>query len=387
MKSVLALALPVCLTAVLIALSQRAAESAPAPTHAPTPAPASAPASQSVENMPEGCIREWFSVESPTMKRWIKAVVLLPPGYQENPLRRYPVLYTLHGAGAPYQTYTEMSTLRKALRDRPMVVASFDGDRASGFVDSPTNPASQFETFFFKEFVPYVDSHYRLNGQRAVTGFSMGGGGAFHYMIVKPDFFVSVSAQSMGFGRPGEGFGPGRGPGAASRPAGPQVGQGLTGGTMTRPADGVAGPSRPDAPASRPDAPASRPAGGPTGRVNVVARIEEYVKDKVKLPPMMIHCGTEDGGMIARSRTFSQFLAEQNKLIADEAANDPSLASETDPDKKAKALGALVAARRLNFVYLESPSGHNWPFWLSAGELVIDFHWRSFRDAPKPAGQ
>ena len=122
------------------------------------------------------------------------------------------------------------------------------------------------------------------------------------------------------------------------------------------------------------------------GRADVAARIEEYVKNKVKLPPMMMHCGTEDG-LLARCRVFSQFVTEQNKLIAEEAAKDPSVASETDPAKKAKALGDLVAARRLNFLYMESPGAHNWPFWRDAGEGVIDFHWRTFRDAAKAGGK
>jgi hypothetical protein len=47
-----------------------------------------------------------------------------------------------------------MSPLRKALRQRPMIVASFDGDQLGWYIDSPLKPDSKFTTFFFGEFIP-----------------------------------------------------------------------------------------------------------------------------------------------------------------------------------------------------------------------------------------
>ena len=58
----------------------------------------------------------------------------------DKPDKKYPVLYALHGMGASYAVYSDMSPLRKALRERPMIVASFDCDRAGWYIDSPKKP-------------------------------------------------------------------------------------------------------------------------------------------------------------------------------------------------------------------------------------------------------
>ena len=65
------------------------------------------------EATPEGCTVEKFTIPSKAMKRDIKVAVLLPPQYGEKNDARFPVLYTLHGASAPYATFAEMGPLRK----------------------------------------------------------------------------------------------------------------------------------------------------------------------------------------------------------------------------------------------------------------------------------
>jgi S-formylglutathione hydrolase FrmB len=357
MKLIVLCVLIVCAVTASLAFAQRAAETpksattapaapAPAVTPAPTaaaPAAASAPATQAVTVMPEGCVVERFDVPSPSMKRQIHALVVLPPEYKDKPDKRYPVLYALHGMGASYAVYSDMSTLRRALRERPMIVASFDGDNAGWYIDSTQKPGSQFTTFFFDEFIPYVDAHYRANAQRGVTGFSMGGYGAFHYMLCKPGMFASVSALSGAFSPLGDKAGK----------ASPML-RGLLGDPEQNKAE--------------------------YAKCAIYGRIEEDVKKHVKLPPLLFHTGTEDG-LVAENREMSKFLAEQNKLIAEQASKDAAAMSDNaSPDKLA---ADLVAARKINFLCMESPGAHSWPFWRDAAEGVIDFHWRSFRDAPK----
>src|SRR5262249_13662049 len=88
----------------------------------------------------------------------------------------------------------------------------FDADYGSNFVDAPrpilwsrdhkdtSLKKSLFTTFFFDELVPYLDKNYRVNPQqRMLTGFSMGAYGAYHYMLTKPDMFVSVGFMSGWF--------------------------------------------------------------------------------------------------------------------------------------------------------------------------------------------
>ena len=56
-----------------------------------------------------------------------------------------------------------------------------------------------YETFFFDEFIPFIEKTYRILGDkshRAIAGYSMGGGGATAYALEHPDMFSSVYAMS-----------------------------------------------------------------------------------------------------------------------------------------------------------------------------------------------
>ncbi len=158
---------------------------------------------------PEGCTIENIHVFSPSMSREIRGIVVLPPEYKDHPEKTYPILYTLHGYDSPIDRYlTKTPALLQALKDKPMIVTCMDVDGESWYLDSPypqvigrgdktTKVTSLFTTFFFDEFIPCLDHNYRINPkQRMLTGTSMGGFGAFHYMLTKPWLFVSVSALS-----------------------------------------------------------------------------------------------------------------------------------------------------------------------------------------------
>lgn len=139
---------------------------------------------------------------SATMDKEVPYAISLPTEYNGSPQRIYPVLYGLHGQGAPYDTWTSMPPLWRAIDgEYPAIVATFEGEN-SFFLDFREDRNNQYTTFFFEEFVPYVESTWRAGrsaGMRAVTGFSMGGYGAWHYMLERPEFFASVSALSGGF--------------------------------------------------------------------------------------------------------------------------------------------------------------------------------------------
>ena len=146
-----------------------------------------------------GCARDTFRLHSPSMQRDIEVAVLLPPAYARKTDPRFPVLYALHGRGAPYLTWTEMAPLRHALSERPMIVVVFNGDTAGCYLDASRRPRSLFRTFFFDELTPFIESAYRTDPRRrGVTGFSMGGSGAAMYAVERPGFFAGVSCLSSG---------------------------------------------------------------------------------------------------------------------------------------------------------------------------------------------
>jgi len=273
----------------------------------------------------EGCTIDSFSIFSKSMEREIRVVVILPPEYKTNPGKKYPILYTLHGGGAPYDTYSKMSPLRNALKTKPMIVTCFDGDRGSWFVDSPylqkpknysnepkkkDTPAlpqvkSLFTTFFFDEFIPCVDKNYRVNEkQRMLTGFSMGSFGAFHYMLTKPEMFASVSSLSGCFS--------------------------IDDGTEADWKNPILGTLK-----SHPES---------YEAVNPFPRIKKCVEGKVKLPPVFLHCGTED------------------ELMADNIKMNDFLINNS-----------YVSSLK------KSPGKHDWKFWVGSSAEIIDFHWKSLK--------
>jgi len=144
---------------------------------------------------------------SDTMNKNINYRVVLPNTYSgrgTDPDKVFPVLYCLHGAGSSEEPWSVMSPLNSAIDgDYPAILVTFFAEN-SWYIDTPGNSSSQYTTFFFDELVPFIESTYRAGGKpglRAVTGFSMGGYGAWHYMLEKPDFFSSVSGLSGAFNR------------------------------------------------------------------------------------------------------------------------------------------------------------------------------------------
>jgi len=274
----------------------------------------------------EGCTLEKFSIFSKSMDREIKVIVILPPEYKANPGKKYPILYTLHGASAPYGTFSEMGPLRKALKSKPMIITCLDGDKGSWYLDSanlqkdysneekkkgaPKLPPvkSLFTTFFFDEFIPCLDKYYRVNpAQRMITGFSMGGFGAFHYMLLKPKMFASISSLSGAFfslSEENEG---------ARRWMTPLLGSFSQNREKYEATD-------------------------------LFKRITKCAEAKEKLPPIFLHCGTEDG-LLAANKKMNSYLEKSG----------------------------------YNCKYLESPGKHDWKFWVGAIEGVLDFHWKTLQ--------
>lgn len=268
----------------------------------------------------EGARIDRFTIYSPSMDRDIKAVVVLPPAYMDNEDQTFPILYTLHGHAAPYDTWANMSKLRKQLTDMPFIYTCFDGDIGSYYIDAPepintsrdkedeTKQVSKFNTFFFEEFMPAIDSWYRTNGKRGVTGFSMGGAGALSYGLAHPEKFTAISGLSSAYLE-------------FSDPESKSVER------MYRVLGPISEyPERYDA-------------------VNHYKLIEMHLANGVKLPPIYQHIGTED------------FLLDQNHEFRD-----------------------FAEKQGLDLTYVESEGGHNWSFWHPASVEVAKFHWEHFQD-------
>jgi enterochelin esterase-like enzyme len=138
-----------------------------------------------------------------------RAYVYTPPGYDEQPTRRYPVLYLQHGAGESERAWTEqgkanviLDNLIAAGRAEPMLIVM-----ENGYATPPSQPAAAprpgqqdpFADLVVNDLVPFIDGKFRTlasRDQRAIAGLSMGGGQAMRIGLTHLDKFASVGSFS-----------------------------------------------------------------------------------------------------------------------------------------------------------------------------------------------
>ncbi|HUJ30858.1 MAG TPA: alpha/beta hydrolase family protein [Candidatus Acidoferrum sp.] len=129
--------------------------------------------------------------------------VILPPTYDSAKDERYPVLYFLHGLGGDSQTLIDSGGLdviedlwhQKNLGEFLIVTP----DAGRSFYVNSRDGRVRYEDFFIREFIPYVEGHYRIRAERrerGISGVSMGGYGALRFAFSYPALFGSVSAHS-----------------------------------------------------------------------------------------------------------------------------------------------------------------------------------------------
>jgi S-formylglutathione hydrolase FrmB len=129
--------------------------------------------------------------------------VILPSNYDSNKASVYPTLYFLHGLGGNEQLLLNsgglnmIQDLRDSKRIGEFLIVAPDAGRS--FYINSRNGKVRYEDFFIREFLPYIESHYRVRAERksrGITGVSMGGYGALRFALKYPELFAAVSAHS-----------------------------------------------------------------------------------------------------------------------------------------------------------------------------------------------
>ena len=129
----------------------------------------------------------------------VSYLVFLPPGYDEDSTRRYPVIYWLHGLGGNQRggAFTFLPYVARAIRQGdmpPAVVVLVNGLERSFYCDWVA-PGPPVESVIIKDLIPHIDQMYRTvvrREGRVIQGYSMGGFGAGHLGFKYPDLFGTV---------------------------------------------------------------------------------------------------------------------------------------------------------------------------------------------------
>jgi S-formylglutathione hydrolase FrmB len=143
------------------------------------------------------------TVNSKILQRPVRYCVMLPPSYETDKNKKYPVLYFLHGLGENEQTLLRsggwglIEDLRQQHKVGDFLMVAPEG-RGSFFINA-AGRGDRYSDFLLSEFLPYIESHFRVlrdRRHRGVTGLSMGGYGALRLAFAHSEMFGSVSAQS-----------------------------------------------------------------------------------------------------------------------------------------------------------------------------------------------
>jgi putative esterase len=142
-----------------------------------------------------------------TRPLWVYA----PPGYDDEPDRRYPTIYVIQGLTGQLDMWRNRSPFRKNFPELaddlfasgespPAILVWVDcwtSLAGSQYVDSPGT--GKYHTYLCQEIVPWVDERYRTKADRdhrGITGKSSGGYGAMITPMLRPDLFGGLSTHA-----------------------------------------------------------------------------------------------------------------------------------------------------------------------------------------------
>jgi S-formylglutathione hydrolase FrmB len=137
--------------------------------------------------------------------------VYVPPGYDDEPDRRYPSVYVIQGYTGHLAMWRNRSPFRQPFPETadqvfaseeapPAIVVYVDAWTSYGgsqFVDSPGT--GRYHSYLCREIVPWVDARYRTladRDHRAIMGKSSGGFGAMITPMLRPDLFGALATHA-----------------------------------------------------------------------------------------------------------------------------------------------------------------------------------------------
>ena len=137
--------------------------------------------------------------------------VQVPPGYDDEPERRYPAVFVIQGYTGHIAMWRNRTPFRRPFPELaddvladpatpPGIVVYVDAWTSVGgsqFLDSPAT--GRYHSYLCDEVVPWVDAHYRTlayREHRAITGKSSGGYGAMVTPMLRPDLFGALATHA-----------------------------------------------------------------------------------------------------------------------------------------------------------------------------------------------
>lgn len=156
-----------------------------------------------VAQVARGTVQEGLTIESEILGKTVRYTVYLPYDYDTSS-RHYPVVYLLHGYGDDDTGWVQFGEAHLiadegiARREIPPMILVTPDAGTSWYINNHDGSV-RFEDFFLEEFMPHVETRFRIRQERryrGVAGLSMGGYGALIYSLRHPDLFAAAAAFS-----------------------------------------------------------------------------------------------------------------------------------------------------------------------------------------------
>ena len=175
----------------------------PPPTATPLPTASPTPAASPTPTQP-ACWQEGGKIRSAELPSKflpypMPVLVYLPPCYDLQPLRHYPVLYLIHGQNFNERQWVNLGATRVADRliaagEAPPFIIVMPGERSW---EEPADTG--WDEAFLQVLMPWVESNFRTfhdRRYRAVGGLSRGAAWAIHFGLSRWDLFGSIGGHS-----------------------------------------------------------------------------------------------------------------------------------------------------------------------------------------------
>lgn len=179
--------------------------------------PGETPLVHSLKDVPHGSVT-YCDYYSDIFKGYRPLVIYTPPEYDKNSEKKYPVFYLISGTTDTEETYFKVGRTNLILDNHlaegkvePMIVVMPYGNPSvpGATTTNPPAPGDQInedpiENDLINNIIPYVESNYRTlndNDNRAIGGFSRGGGQTLRIGFKHPELFSWICSYSSFLGK------------------------------------------------------------------------------------------------------------------------------------------------------------------------------------------
>lgn len=160
--------------------------------------PGDKPLVHSLQNVPHGKISYRY-YNSKTLATTRPVLIYTPPGFDASGKTKYPVLYLIHGGSDTEETWTKVGkanliadNLIAQGKAKPMIIVMPYGNVRP-------KPMPDFTPDVINDVIPFVETNYPVltdSKNRAIAGFSVGGGQTLNIGLTNTDKFAYVCSYA-----------------------------------------------------------------------------------------------------------------------------------------------------------------------------------------------